>query len=82
MVAMIHHNTELPRIEAAGIELLPGRKHKLMYRKKANYFLSAPYSDCTREVPLTMRAVFDRYDSADYDYSQGLCYVLCLQAYR
>jgi hypothetical protein len=82
MVAMVHHNTELPLIEAAGIELLPGRKHKLSYRKKASYFLAAPYSDCTTRVPPAMRATFKEYGGADYDYSQGVCYTLCLQAYR
>jgi hypothetical protein len=82
MVAMVHHNTELPLIEVAGVELLPGRKHKLMYRKKASYFLSAPYSDCTSKVPLGMRAMLDGYEGVDYGYSQGVCYTLCLQAYR
>ena len=81
MVAMVHHNTELPVIEAAGIELMPGRKHKLSYRKKASYFLPAPYSDCTSKIPLAMRTMFDGYDGADYGYSQGVCYTLCLQAY-
>ena len=82
MVAMLHHNTELPIVEATGIELVPGRKHKLMYKKKASYFLPAPYSDCTDKVPLAMQAIFDEYDGADYGYSQAVCYTLCFQAYR
>ena len=82
MVAMLHHNTELPIVEDTAIELVPGRKHKLMYKKKASYFLPAPYSDCTDKVPLAMRAMFDEYEGADYGYSQTMCYTLCFQAYR
>ena len=82
MVAMVHDNSELPLIDVAGIELLPGRKHKLTYKKKASYFLSAPYSDCTSNVPLAMQAMFNGYGGADYGYSQGVCYILCIQAYR
>jgi hypothetical protein len=78
---MIHDNTELPEIDIAGIELAPGRKHKLGYQKKAAYFLSSPYTDCTEKIPLVMQAMFNRYEGADYAYSQGICYTLCTQAY-
>ncbi|CAF3716245.1 unnamed protein product [Rotaria sp. Silwood1] len=81
MVAMVHDNTELPLIDVAGIELTSGRKHKLGYKKKANYFLSSPYTECTDKVPIVMQAMFDRYGGADYAYSQGVCYLLCTQAY-
>ncbi|CAF1004824.1 unnamed protein product [Rotaria sp. Silwood1] len=81
MVAMIHDNTELPLIEVAGIQLDPGRRHKLSYKKKTYQLLSSPYSKCTTKVPLIMQAMFKRYAGADYAYSQALCYMLCIQAY-
>jgi hypothetical protein len=81
MVAMIHDNTELPLIDVAGIRLTPGRRHKLGYTKKTTYFLPSPYSDCTNDIPPVMQAMFNRYQGADYAYSQGVCYTLCEQAY-
>ena len=81
IVAMIHDNTQLPLIDVAAIELAPGRKHKLSYKKKATYFLSSPYTDCTENIPLVMQAMFDQYEGADYAYSQGVCYTLCTQVY-
>jgi hypothetical protein len=81
MVAMIHDNTELPLIEVAGIELAPGRKHKLSYKKGTHQLLPSPYSQCTNKIPLVMQAMFDRYGGADYAYSQVLCYELCIQIY-
>jgi len=81
IVAMIHDNTELPRVDVASMELAPGRKHKLGYRKKTTYFLPSPYTDCTNKIPLAMQAMFDQYEGADYAYSQDICYLLCTQAY-
>lgn len=81
MVAMIHDNTQLPQIDIASIELAPGRKHKLSYKKRTTYLLSSPYTECTRKIPLVMQAMFRRYEGADYGYSQDLCYTLCTQAY-
>ena len=81
MMAMIHDNTELPLIDVAGIELAPGRRHKLSYKKRTNQLLSSPYSDCTEEVPLVMQVMFDQYHGADYAYSQVICNVLCVQTY-
>ena len=81
MVAMVHDNAQVPVIDKAGIELAPGRKHKLGYKKKTSYYLPAPYSDCTDTIPLAMQAMFDRYAGADYAYSQDVCYTLCTQAY-
>ncbi len=81
MVAMIHDNTQLPLIDIAGIYLMPGRKHKLSYKKKATYFLPSPYTDCTDKIPSVMQAMFDQYEGADYSYSQDVCYTLCTQAY-
>ena len=78
---MVHDNTQLPRIDIEGIELASGRKHKIGYKKKTRFFLSSPYTDCTNEIPLVMKAMFDRYQGADYTYSQSLCFILCTQAY-
>ncbi|CAF3589723.1 unnamed protein product [Rotaria sordida] len=47
MVVLVHDNTQLPRIEAAGIELSTGRKHKLSYTKKTVYFPPSPYTQCS-----------------------------------
>ena len=81
MVAMLHDNKEVPLIDVAAVELAAGRKHKIAYRKKASYFLPPPYTECTREVPDVMQHMFTRYGGADYQYSQGVCYILCTQAY-
>lgn len=81
MVAMIHDNTELPLIELAGIEISPGKKHKLSYTRKKSSFLPTPYSDCTDSIPLAMKAMFSSYENADYSYSQDVCYLICKQSY-
>lgn len=81
MVAMIHDNTQLPLIDVAGIELSSKRKHKLAYKKKVIQFLPSPYTECTDKIPFEMKAMFDRYGEADYRYSQGVCNLLCTQAY-
>ena len=81
MMAMIHDNTELPLIEDLGIQLSPGRKHKLSYKKRTYQLLESPYSDCTTKIPRVMQAMFDQYQGADYAYSPVLCYTLCIQTY-
>ena len=81
MMAMVHDNTELPLIEAAGIQLASGRRHKLSYKKQANYYLPSPYTECTDKIPLAMQDLFNQYQGADYGHSQGVCYTLCIQAY-
>lgn len=81
MVVLLHDNSEVPMIDVASIELAAGRKHKLSYRKKANYFLSPPYTQCTTKRPDVMEHMFKRYGGADYKYSQGVCNILCTQAY-
>ena len=78
---MIHDNTELPLIDVAGIHLTPGLKHKLGYKKRTNYFLPAPYTDCTDKIPAAMQAMFNRYAGADYVYSQDVCYLICQQTF-
>ncbi|CAF4199792.1 unnamed protein product [Rotaria sp. Silwood2] len=81
VIALVHDNTQLPLIEAAGLELAPGRKHKLGYKKKAAYFLSSPYTSCTNEISLSMKAMLEKYNGADYGYSETICYQLCEQMY-
>lgn len=81
MVALIHDNTELPLIDVAGIELGTGQKHKLSYKKRNNIFLPSPYTDCTMDIPPAMDAMFKNYRGADYVYSQGVCYTICIQSY-
>ena len=81
MVVMIHDNTELPLIDDAGMYLSPGKRHKLGFNKKKNHLLSSPYSECTNDIPLAMQTMFNRYKGADYEYSQGVCNILCTQSY-
>jgi Amiloride-sensitive sodium channel len=81
-VALVHENGQAPLIETSGIYLEPGRQHKLNFRKKATYLLSAPYSSCTDNVPLPMKVTFDNYyHDAEYGYSERVCYGLCAQSY-
>lgn len=83
MVALVHDNTELPLIEASGLQLKPGEKHKLGYKKKTTSLLSAPYTSCTNRVSQSMEIMFDKfYAQADYGYSQTVCYQLCQQAFK
>lgn len=82
MVALVHDNTELPLIETSGLQLAPGHKHKLGYKKKTTFLLSAPYTSCTDNVPPSMKIMLDTYyDRGDYGYSQTICYQLCEQVY-
>ena len=81
MVAMLHDSAEVPLVDTVGIELAPGRKHKLAYQKKSSYFLPQPYTDCATSVSDVMRDVFNRYGGADYEYSQSVCYAICSQTY-
>lgn len=81
MVALVHDNTELPMIENVGIQLAPGRRHKLGYKKITNELLPPPYSDCTTTVPLVMQTMFNQYNGADYVYSTVLCGMLCMANY-
>jgi hypothetical protein len=81
MVALVHDNTELPLIEASGITLAPGRKHKLGYTKRTIFFLSSPYTTCTNEISVQMQIMLDNYNGADYGYDETTCYQLCEQVY-
>ncbi len=81
MMGIIHDNAQLPMIDMAGMQLGPGRHHKLSYTKQTTYSLSSPYSDCTNKVTLGMKAMFDQFPGVDYAYSQSACYTVCTQAY-
>ena len=80
-MALVHDNAQIPMIETAGIQLAPGRKHKLGYRKKTTYFLASPYTKCTTKVSMAMQALFEYYNGPDYSYSETMCYKLCGQVY-
>ncbi|CAF3952590.1 unnamed protein product [Rotaria sp. Silwood1] len=81
MIGIVHDNAQIPLIDTNGIGLAPGRKHKLNYKKKTNFFLPSPYTSCTNNIPLSMKVMFKDYNGADYSYSQLSCYELCIQAY-
>jgi hypothetical protein len=66
MVNLIHDNRENPFVEAAGIELAPRRKHKLVYKKKKTFLLSSPYTTYTDKVSLLMQVMLSYYNAADY----------------
>ena len=78
---MVHDNVQLPSVETAGMQLAPGRHHKLGYAKQISQFLSAPYTTCNDKLNLGMQAMYDHYQDADYEYSQFECYLACIQAY-
>ncbi|CAF1172232.1 unnamed protein product [Didymodactylos carnosus] len=81
LVSMLHDNVQVPQIEIEGKALEPGRKHLLTYTKRQVTFLPAPYTSCTQAISPQMEAVFASYNGAEYEYSQQLCYTLCLQAF-
>ena len=78
---MVHDNTQLPLIERLGVQLVPGRKHKLGYSKRTNSFLSSPYTTCSDTVTPGMQALFDQFSGATYYYSVEICFQVALQAY-
>lgn len=80
-VAMLHDSDEPPSVEIGGIELAPGRKHKLAYRKRTSQFLPAPYTNCTTQINPAMQAVFDQYGGTGYSYSQRVCQMTCSQTF-
>jgi hypothetical protein len=78
---MVHDNTQLPLIEKVGIQLAPGRKHKLGYSKQTNVFLPSPYTTCSETVTSGMQAMFDQFSGAKYAYSIDICFEVALQTY-
>lgn len=81
MILLIHDNTELPRIEVSGLELEPGKRHKMVYNTKITNFLGSPYTRCTNKLNAPMKAMINSYNGADYGYSQSICYQVCQQVY-
>ncbi|CAF0888993.1 unnamed protein product [Rotaria sordida] len=81
ILVLIHDNRQVPMIETSGIELGPGRRYKLSYRKKKINLLSSPYTDCTNKISNPMKAMLSNYYPADYVYSQSNCYQICQQTY-
>lgn len=78
---MVHDNTQLPLIDKTGIQLSPGRKHKLGYNKKTNTFLPLPYTKCSSQVSPEMEAMFKEFSNATYTYSENICFRAALQSY-
>ncbi|CAF2514377.1 unnamed protein product [Rotaria sp. Silwood2] len=81
ILALVHDNRQVPTIETSGVELGPGRRHKISYRRKKTTFLSSPYSDCTNEISNSLNAILKNYDPADYNYSQTICFQVCQQIF-
>ena len=81
MVALVHDNIQVPLIEADGIYLRPGRKHKLGYKKKTTFFLPAPFTKCTSTVSPLMQKLFSNFGDADYGYSSTICFIQCRQTF-
>ena len=81
IIAMVHDNAQLPWIDYAGIALTTGFKHRITYTKRSISYLRSPYTTCNDKIPPIMRAMFDRYESADYEYSEDTCYELCTQVF-
>ena len=71
----------MPAVERLGIQLVPGRKYKLVYSKKRKVFLPAPYSTCSSQVTPGMQGMFDQFSGAKYDYALEICFKVALQTY-
>ncbi|CAF1075561.1 unnamed protein product [Adineta steineri] len=81
IISLVHDNTQAPLIETAGIQLATEKTHKLGYKKKTTFFLSAPYTSCTKQISPSMQAMLDSFDGADYEYSTTICLQLCRQTF-
>ncbi|CAF4248319.1 unnamed protein product, partial [Adineta steineri] len=81
IVTMVHDNTQLPLIERIGIQMVPGRKHNLDYRKKTISFLPAPYTTCSTSVTPEMEAMFNQFSGAKYAYGLEICFNIAVQTY-
>ena len=80
-LVLVHDNTQIPPIESSGVELSPGKRYKLSFRKKKTDLLSSPYTNCRKKLTLAMEAMLENYNGADYAYSQNICMMLCQQTY-
>lgn len=80
-MGMIHDNQVMPMVNSGGYYLGAGRKHRLIYTKKINSILGAPYSTCGDRTPFMLKAVYERISKIDYAYQQEMCAAVCLQVY-
>lgn len=78
----MHDNSELPRIEVSGMELVPGFRHRLTYRGRIDTLEPAPYSTCTEDIPLSMQVMYEHYQGADFAYSERICMATCIQVHK
>ncbi len=81
MMAMVHDNTQMPNVDMGGMELGPGRLHRLGYTKQASYTLASPYSSCSDSIYFGLQVTFDQFQNVEYTYSEINCYIVCIQAY-
>ena len=79
---MVHDNEQTPLIEASGLELSTGQRHKLSYTKKRTDFVSSPVKECTDTSSTIVQAAIETYEDADYAYSEIVCYQTCEQTFR
>lgn len=80
-MALVHDNSQFPVIASSGMQLSPGRSHRLGYTKRTNTFLPSPYTSCSNEIGPAMQALYNRYENLDLSYSQAMCYSLCTQKF-
>ena len=81
MMVLVHDNSQFPVMASSGMQLSPGRSHRLGYTKRTNTFLPSPYTSCSNEIGPAMQALYDRYEDLDLSYSQAMCYSLCAQKF-
>ena len=81
LMSMIHDNQVMPLVSSGGYYLGAGRKHRLIYSKKINSVLAAPYSTCDDRTPFMLKAVYERITKIDYAYQEEMCYAVCSQIY-
>ncbi|UJR18328.1 hypothetical protein I4U23_005230 [Adineta vaga] len=81
IVTMVHDNRKLPIIEKFGVQLIPGRRHKLGYSKSTTTFLPSPYTTCADTVTPEMKALYDQFSGANYDYTIEICFTTAVQTY-
>ncbi|UJR24443.1 hypothetical protein I4U23_005819 [Adineta vaga] len=81
IVSMVHDNRKLPSIEDEGIQLIPGRRHKLGYSKTTTTYLPSPYTKCSNTVTPEMKALYDQFSGAKYDYTIDVCFTAAVQTY-
>ena len=81
LIAGLHGNRELSLISFAGSLFKPGRKHRISVSKRAHYRLGDAYQECQTSVPYMLQVAYDHFGSADYDYNEYSCYIVCTQSY-